>query len=467
MSAEDLIFTPISEIAPRIRSKELSPVDVVQATLDRIEAVDSKVASYYTVFAEDAMSEAKKAEADIAGGNYKGPLHGIPIGLKDVIFDRRTTGGSKTREHFIAPEKATLVRNLEKHGAIVAGKLATYEFAVGTPTLASYFPPARNPWDLTKEPAGSSSGPGAAVAAGTAFASIGTDTMGSVRYPGFATGTNAIKPTYGRVSLAGTFPCAFTMDNPGPITRTVLDNALMLNGCAGYDPRDSASADVPVPDFTAGIEGGVADLRIGVPWSLFETTNIQPDILEGFKAALAVMEGLGATIVDLPGPDHSTMMAASWIIVATEFAAAYKEAVKADHHGFSRDSVYLTGFGSIIPSALYVNAQRVREQLRMSMLDQLQQVDLFMLPTAGRPAPSILDKAPERWMGESEELLLFYTPIFDLTGFPALSTPCGILDAGTPNGFQLAARPFDEATVYRAAYAYEQATRWCDRHAQL
>lgn len=461
-----LTYFPISEVAPLIEKKDLSPVELVRATLDRIDAINPEVFAYYTVFADDAMAQAKAAERDIVAGNYKGPLHGIPLALKDVIKDRKTTGGSKTMKDYVAAEKATLVRNLEANGAIIAGKLATYEFAVGTPTLASYYPPARNPWDLTKEPGGSSSGPGAAVAAGLAYGSIGTDTMGSVRYPAYANGITGIKPTYGRVSRSGALSCSWNLDNAGMLTRTVLDNALMLNGCAGYDPRDPASANVPVPDFTLGIDRGVSDLKIGVPWSLFDSTCL-PEILEGFKAALAVMEGLGATIVDLPGPDHATMMAISWIIVATEIAAAYKGSIKANHKDFSKDTVYLCAFGSVIPSALYVNAQRVRQQMRITMLAQLEKVDLFMLPTSGVHVPPILDAPPERWMGESQDLLLFYTPIFDLTGVPALSTPCGFLSTGLPNGFQLAGRPFDEATVYRAAYAYEHATRWCDRHPPL
>ena len=244
-------YMPLAEVADLIAKRELSSVELTQATLERIAALDAKLHAYYTVFATEALVAAQEADAQIRDGNYRGPLHGIPIAVKDIYESGPTTGGSKLRKDYVAQQDCTTVKKLKQAGGVMLGKLATYEFALGLPTLASYFQPARNPWNLEINPGGSSSGSGAAVAAGLAFGAMGSDTGGSIRWPAFCCGIVGMKATYGRVSRAGVFPLSWDLDHTGPMTRTVRDCALMLQACAGYDPLDPASAHEPVPHFSA------------------------------------------------------------------------------------------------------------------------------------------------------------------------------------------------------------------------
>jgi aspartyl-tRNA(Asn)/glutamyl-tRNA(Gln) amidotransferase subunit A len=439
-SAQELAFAPISTVAETVRKKELSPVELVRASLARIDALDSKLNSFYTLFRDDVMAAARAAEAEIAHGQYRGPLHGIPIGIKDIYECGPTTCGSKSLKDYVAAEDCTAVRKLKQSGALVVGKNATYEFAYGFPTTKSYFKPARNPWNLVCDPGGSSSGSGSSVSAGLVYASMGSCTGGSIRWPAQCCGIVGLKATYGRVSRVGVYPLAWSLDHTGPLARTVKDAALMLQGCAGYDPADPASANVPVPDFSARLGQPIKGMRIGLMRSVYED-NCDPKILGPFNAALGEFEKLGARIVDVPSITLTQMQAIEWPGL---FAA----------------------YGLLISGACYLMAQRARAQVRDELLGALaSDVDVLMLPTVGFPVSPVLDDSPG--LSIVAEDFSVYTAIFNFTGFPAIQVPCGFDSDGLPVGLQIAGRPFDEATICQVAHAYEQATPWHDKHPTL
>lgn len=464
IAGSQLAYLSLSEAAARVAQRELSPVELTQATLDRISALDPKLHAYYTVFAAEALAAAREAEAQIRGGSYRGPLHGIPLAVKDIYESGPTTGGSKLRKDYVATQDCTVVTKLKQAGGVMLGKLATYEFAAGLPTLSSYFQPARNPWDLETDPGGSSSGSGAAVAAGLAFGAMGTDTGGSIRWPAFCCGIVGMKATYGRVSRVGVFPLSWNLDHTGPMTRTVRDCALMLQACAGYDPRDPAAANVPVPDFSAQLGQDIKGMRVGVPRTLF-ADNCSKEILAAFEAAVAQMAKLGAVVTEVESITLGEMQATLWPLLCADAAAYHLPDLQKRPGDYNPDLRLLLAAGVLVSATAYVQAQRAREQIRRRMLRQLETVDLFMLPTTGFMPARIRAESPGLFL-MSEDFSI-YTPLFNLTGFPALALPCGFSAAGLPIGFQLAGKPFDEATVFQAGSAYEQATPWHTRHPAL
>jgi aspartyl-tRNA(Asn)/glutamyl-tRNA(Gln) amidotransferase subunit A len=459
--SSQLAYMPLSEVAVLVKKGELSPVELTRSTLDRISELDPKIHAYYTVFAEEVLAAAREAEAQIRAGSYRGPLHGIPTAVKDIYESGPTTGGSKLRKDYVAQKDCTVVAKLKQAGGLLLGKLATYEFAAGTPTLASYFPPARNPWNLEIDPGGSSSGSGAAVAAGLAFGAMGTDTGGSIRWPAFCCGIVGMKATYGRVSRAGVFPLSWNLDHTGPMTRTVEDCALMLQACAGYDPLDPACANIPVPNFSEKLGQGLKGLHLGIPRKLF-AENCGREILAAFEAAVAQMGKLGAEPVEVDSITFDELRAAFWPLACADAAAYHLPDLQQRPGDYNPDLQLLLAMGVLVSATAYLQAQRVREQIRHQMLQQLETVDLFMVPTTGvMPAP-IRSQSPGLYL--MREDFPIYTPLFNLTGFPALALPCGFSAAGLPIGFQLAGKPFDEATVFQAGYAYEQSTPWHERH---
>jgi len=336
---------------------------------------------------------------------------------------------------------------------------------VGVPTLASYFQPARNPWDLEIDPGGSSSGSGVAVAAGLAFGAMGSDTGGSIRWPAFCCGIVGMKATYGRVSRAGVFPLSWNLDHTGPMTRTVRDCALMLQACAGYDPLDPASAHQPVPDFSAKVGHEIKGLRIGVPRRLF-TDNCDREILAAFEATVTQMATLGAEVSEVESHTVDELWAVFWPILCADAAAYHLEDLKKRPDDYNPDLRLTLAAGVLVSATAYVQAQRVREQIRQRMLQQFETIDLFMLPATGCMPARIRAEASTGTFLTADDFFI-YTPLFNLTGFPALVLPCGFSEAGLPIGFQLAGKPFDEATVFQAAYAYEQSTAWHTQHPAL
>jgi aspartyl-tRNA(Asn)/glutamyl-tRNA(Gln) amidotransferase subunit A len=463
-TSAQLAYMPLSDVAALIAKRELSPVELTQATLDRISALDAKLHSYYTVFTTEALAAAREAEAEIRSGNYRGPLHGIPIAVKDIYESGPTTGGSKLRKDYVAEQDCTVVKKLKQAGGVMLGKLATYEFAAGTPTLASYFQPARNPWNPEMDPGGSSSGSGAAVAAGLAFGAMGTDTGGSIRYPAFCCGIVGMKATYGRVSRAGVFPLSWNLDHTGPMTRTVKDCVLMLQTCAGHDPLDPASANVPVADFSAKLGRDIKGLRLGIPRKLF-ADNCDKEILTALEAAATQMAKLGAAVIDVDSITLGELQATFWPLVCADAAAYHLADLQKRPGDYNPDLRLVLSTGVLVSATAYVQAERVREQIRRQMLQQLETVDLFMLPSVGVMPGPIRAESPGLYL--MAENFPIYTALFNLTGFPALALPCGFSAAGLPLGFQLAGKPFDEATVFQAGYAYEQATPWHTRHPAL
>ena len=466
MSADhDLAYVSIAELSDRIRTKDISPVEVVRATLDRIDRLEPQLNAYNTVFADQALAEARQAEADIGRGAYRGPLHGIPIGIKDIYECGPTTCGSESLADYVADQDCTSVAKLKQAGAIVVGKTATYEFAYGFPTTQSYFKPTRNPWSLAHDAGGSSSGTAASTAAGLAYAGMGSCTGGSIRWPAQACGIVGLKATYGRVSRAGVYPLSWSLDHTGPLARTVTDAALMLQGCAGYDPLDPASAKVPVPDFTAKLGQDVTGLRIGLLRSLYED-NCDPKLLGPYNAAVQKFADLGAQVVDLPSISLTQMQAIEWPGLFADCATIHVNNVRHAGDKYNPHAKLFVAYGLLVSGAQYLMGAQARAQVRDDLIGALEtEVDVLMLPTSGFQINTIQDSSP----GPSIVARSFsvYTPIFNFTGLPALQVPCGFDTDGLPVGFQIAGLPFDEATICQVGHAYEQATDWHTRHPEL
>ena len=461
----DLVYVSIAELSDRIRNKDISPVEVVRATLDRIDRLEPQLNAYNTVFADQALAEARQAEADIGRGDYRGPLHGIPIGIKDIYECGPTTCGSESLADYVADQDCTSVAKLKQAGAIVVGKTATYEFAYGFPTTQSYFKPTRNPWSLDHDAGGSSSGTAASTAAGLAYAGMGSCTGGSIRWPAQACGIVGLKATYGRVSRAGVYPLSWSLDHTGPLARSVTDAALMLQGCAGYDPLDPASAKVPVPDFTAKLGQDVTGLRIGLLRSLYED-NCDPKLLGPYNAAVQKFADLGAQVVDLPSISLTQMQAIEWPGLFADCATIHVNNVRHTGDKYNPHAKLFVAYGLLVSGAQYLMGAQARAQVRDDLIGALEtEVDVLMLPTSGFQINTIQDSSP----GPSIVSRSFsvYTPIFNFTGLPALQVPCGFDTDGLPVGFQIAGLPFDEATICQVGHAYEQATDWHTRHPEL
>jgi len=454
MAAAELCDLGIAELGRRYRSRELSPVDVATAHLARIDQLDKTLCSYVTVTADRALTDARAAEAALRRGDA-GPLAGIPIAYKDLYATRgiRTTGGSALLADWVPDQDSTCVTRLQNAGMVMLGKLTTHEFAFGIQFPGHRFPAAHNPWNLDHIPGGSSSGSGAALAAGLTVGALGSDTGGSIRGPAAFCGIAGIKPTYGRVSRAGVLTLSWTLDHTGPMARSVEDCALMLQALAGYDPADPASSREPVPNYTAELQAGIRGLRIGVPREYF-LDEVAPEVTSAFEAALATLSKLGAEVRDVRIP--SIGAAPAFMVIMLSEAFAY-------HAGDLRERPELYGevlreklmAGALFSAEEYVQAQRLRARLREDMHRALGEVDILATPTAPVTAPSfqvVFD--PDFPFPKSN-----MAP-FNMSGLPALALPCGFGPGNLPISLQLAGRPFAESTVFRAGHAYEQATDW-------
>ena len=462
----ELCYMTIAQAAPLLRDGQLSPVELTRAFLERIEAIDGRLNSYVTLLPERALAQARAAEAEILRGDYRGPLHGIPIGLKD-LYDTAgilTTAMSRVTPDRVPTEDATTVARLNQAGTILLGKLAMHEFALGGPDFTSLFPPARNPWNLAHIPGGSSSGSGAAVAAGLCMGALGSDTGGSIRGPASMCGIVGIKPTYGRVSNFGVVPLSWSQDHCGPMTWTVADNALMLQALAGHDPKDPTTSTAPVPDYSAALRDGIAGMTIGVPRRYFFEAgpDVEPETLDAIEGALEVMAELGATVRDVDIPHVEQSRAANQTIMMGEAFAYHEHNLKTrreDYGAMVRDRFLL---GGMLTISDYVQAQRVRSLIKREMADALREVDVLVTPTSPKPAAAL-----EGYSGGATLTGPSFTGPFNASGIPAISTPGGFSSDGLPIGLQIAGKPFDEATVLRVAYAYEQAARWFERRPEV
>ncbi len=461
-SQTELHYLTIGEAGPLIAAGELSPVELTRAYLDRIEAIDGRLDAYITLTPELALSQARQAEAEIRAGGYRGPLHGIPIALKD-LYDTagiKTTAMSRVTPDRIPDEDATTVAKLYEAGAVLLGKLAMHEFALGGPDFTSLFPPARNPWNTEHMPGGSSSGSGAAVAAGLCMGALGSDTGGSIRGPAAMCGIVGIKPTFGRVSNYGVTPLSWSQDHCGPMTWTVEDTAIMLQAIAGYDPKDPTTADAPVPDYTAALRDGARGLTIGVPREYFyeAAPGVDVQVIRAAERALETLSELGAEIRDVEIPHIRYAQTANQIIMMCEaysFHEANLKGRRRDYGDMVRNRFLL---GGLLSASDYNQALRMRRVIKDEMADALRQADVLATPTYASPAPKI-----EGYAGGMTLTQPSFTGPFNVSGLPAVSVPCGLSEEGLPMGLQIVGRPFDEATALRVGYAYEQASRFIDR----
>lgn len=446
------------EIGKAYREKALSPVELVTALLARIDVLDPKLNAFIRVDADAAMQAARMAEAEIFGGRARGPLHGVPIGIKDIIdvAGLPTTAHSKILADNIAKTDAAVTQKLRQAGAIIMGKLSTHEFAIGGPSFDLPFPPARNPWNRDHHPGGSSSGSGAGVASGMFPLALGTDTGGSVRNPASACGIVGLKPTYGLVSRRGVFPLSFTLDHVGPLTRTVSDNALLLDAIAGYDPADPGSSATPARGFGRLLDQGVRDLRIGFIRHFHERDlPAHPEVAAALEHAARVLQAEGAQVRTVTLPPLTEFAGTNRVILCSEawsIHAPWLRERPGDYGQLARRRLLP---GAFMTAGDYVGAQRCRSQLIAALEDQFHEVDVLMCASSMDPASRIED---------AEETARTYprqarTP-FNLTGHPAVAMMSGLARNGLPVSVQFAGRYFDDATVLRVAAAYERATGW-------
>ncbi len=453
----DLHFLTIAEAASLIERRKLSPVALTRAFLDRIAAVDPQLNAYLLVTAEQALDQARVAEAEIMSGNYRGPMHGIPFALKDIYCTSgiRTTSHSRTRADYVPDFDATTVAKLHQAGAILLGKLATHEFAHGGPSFDLPWPPARNPWNREHLTGGSSSGSGASVAAGLAMGALGSDTGGSIRNPAALCGLAGLKPTYGLVSRFGVYTNSFSYDHAGPMTWSIEDCAIMLQAIGGHDPRDPASAKQAVPDYRAALTGSIKGLRIGVLRHLFEDdAPLAPAAKTALEAAFDVLRGLGATLEDTRIRPAEVYHDVKITGAESELYAVHEPVLRTRLGDFGEDFLGRTLGALLISAADYVQASRWRRVLVAEMAPLYTNYDVLVTAGPG-PAPRL-----DSWRTINFWQRPSLTTPFNVLGGPALAQCIGFTDDGLPLSMQIVGRPFDDATVLRVAHAYEGATPW-------
>ena len=471
MDKKELPFLTASQLSRLIETKEVSPVEATEAYLDRIEAVDPKLNSYITVTGEQALETARQAEHEIATSQHRGPLHGVPMAVKDQFNTAgiRTTGGSSILKDNIPDEDATVITNLKKAGAVMLGKLNMSEFAMAEIYNHPYGTP-RNPWDLERNPGTSSSGSGAATAASLCATSLGEDTGGSIRGPANFSGLVGLRPSHGRVSRHGVLGGSWSMDTVGPISRSVEDAAITIQAIAGYDPKDRYSWNVPVPDYRQALTGDIQGIKLGVVQERMDSPDLDPEFRDTVAKAISALGELGASSQDVSIPLAPKAGALTMSILSVEWSNLHRPLFEPnidelDHNNKIR---FLTG--SVIPAQFYYKSQKIRAVLRQQILDALEQVDVLVLPTGPVTAPPV-ESVPG--VQSKEHALtglagrISFTGPFNLAGTPALSVPCGFSSSGMPMGLQIVGRPFAEETVLRVAHAYEQATEWHNRRAPV
>ena len=479
MPADNPCFLTIAEAVPHVRAKRLSPLELTRAYLDRIDSLNPRINAFITILHDEALARAGAMEKEIRDGRYRGPLHGIPIAVKDIFATdgHRTTCGSKILKDHVTHYDATAVSRLKQAGAILIGKLTMSEFADGddvNPLTGQR--PTRNPWNLERSASGSSSGSGAAVSGSMCAAALGTDTGGSIRYPSAYCGIVGLKPTYGRVSRYGVTPLAWSLDNAGPMTRSVEDNALVLGVIAGADPADRMCSERPVADYLKGLRAGVKGLRIGLPKNYFFEYATR-DVTEAVREAARTLERAGATVSEVDLPHLKYAVGAEIAIIFAEPLAYHQKYLRrgkfqdyTDYNKAQWDAArYVSG-------ADYVQAQRVRRFMIRDFEKAFEKVDVVFAPSAATEANTIqedllTDRIPTREVPAGTVTLWEMFPRManpgNLTGVPALAMPCGFSAAGLPLSLQIMGKHFDEATVYRVAAAYEQATDWHTRRPPL
>ncbi len=469
---EDLARLSLAEAARLIEEKQVSPVDLVEASLERISAVDERLSSYITVYEDSARQVAKACETMMVAGHKLGPLHGIPLGIKDNIGleGLRTTAGSKVLADWVPDEDATVAARLKGAGAIVIGKTNMHEFAWGGTSANPHYGFVRNPWNTDRFPAGSSGGSGAAVAAQLCFGALGTDTGGSIRLPSAINGIVGIRPTIGRVSNYGVVPLAWSMDTVGPMARSVEDCAIMFGPVAGHDPKDPGSATVPVGDYLTDLRRGVEGVRIGIVSDYF-FHHLQPAVHDAVKEALSVFESLGASIVEVEMENIQGNISAQLTVEACEPSTYHQRWLRERPEDYSDDVRLLLEIGEMHLATHYIQAQRYRSLLKREFMEAFKDVNVFICPTLPFTATPVGEMSVViEEGGEEEDMLgaiMQFTGVPSLTGLPALAVPCGFDDEGLSVGMQIIGRPFDEATLFRTGAAYQGATDFHTRAPEL
>ena len=461
MAANELCFLSLAQLAEQIKTRAVSPVEATRAYLDRIQALNPKLNSYITVTAERALHEAKTAEDQIRGGTYLGPLHGVPLAHKDIIASKgiKTTCGSKVLKDQVPDYDATVIERLHAAGSVLLGKLNMNEFATITPS--PYFGRVNNPWNVERNPGGSSSGSGVAVAAGLCAGSLGTDTGGSIRIPAAFCGIVGLKATHGRISLFGVTPLSWSLDHVGPLTRTVKDAALMLQALAGHDARDLGSSEAAVSNYTTKLTGEIKGLRLGVPARFFPDYT-DPEVKNAFDAAVKVLADLGAQVEEVALPALDDAWSIAQVIMNGEANVWHEPYLQTQAEDYAPQVRKFLERGKPTLATDYVKAQRAKAQLRQEMLAACAHIDALLTPGELIPPPPhdarsvTIDGREVSLMGA----LISATCPFNVTGQPALTVPCGFTATGLPIALQIVGKPFDEGTVLQVGHAYEVHTSW-------
>ena len=464
MDKADIPFLSTAELSRLIENREVSPVEATEAYLERIDRVDGQLNSYVTVCRDEALEAARGAERAIAQGNYLGPMHGIPTGIKDQIYTKgiRTTGGSTILSDFVPDEDAAVITNLKRAGAIILGKLNLSEFALGESFYHIAGTP-HNPWDLTRNPGVSSSGSAAATAACLCSTSLGEDTGGSTRIPAAWSGVVGLRPTWGRVSRHGVLGVSWSQDTVGPISRTVEDCAITFQAIAGYDPNDPYMQDIPLPDYRRALEGDIRSIRVGVVREKVYTDDIDTDIRNAVIKAVGVLGELGASMEEVSIPLTEKAGAFSKALTDMEGASVHYEGLKNRAREYDHNTRVRLLTAILTPAQVYYKAQKLRALLRQQVLELLERYDVLVLATTPTPAAKIPD-APGIKSREDADSRIFgmrnFTGPFNLANVPALAVPCGFTSENLPVSLQIVGRPFDDQTVMKVGHVYEQATPW-------
>jgi aspartyl-tRNA(Asn)/glutamyl-tRNA(Gln) amidotransferase subunit A len=464
----EVVLLSIRQASDMIAGRRLSSAELVEAQLERIAETEPRVHAYAHVMAESAREDARRADAELARGLWRGPLHGIPIAFKDLVYTTQapTEAGSRVLRGWVPDYDASVLTRLRDRGAVVLGKTHTHEFAYGV-----NIPPTRNPWRLDCYPGGSSAGSGAAVSARSAFGAIGTDGGGSIRCPASVDGVVGLKPTTGRVSRHGVVPMSSTFDNVGPLTRTVEDCALLLGAMAGHDPLDAASLDVPVPDYTAGINSGVKGIRIGVEREFFFGPRVTPDVRKAADGALDDLESAGAHIEEIRIPELELAVPIAMPPILADTTAYHRQWLRQKRDDYEPRTRVMIELGELIPATHYVTAQRARRVLRDRVRSAFEtfRLDALLAPTLPMPTVPVekLNLVLTDASGESPGSSYFRQCVMaNIVGIPAISVPAGFSD-GLPIGVALFGRPLQEGTLFRIARAYESLHDWHLRVPQM
>lgn len=472
IDATEVTSLSVADLSKLIAVGEVSPVEVTQAYLDRVHRLDGRLHSFITLDEDGALDQARVLEQEKARNLIRGPLHGVPVAVKDHchVAGLPTTEGSEWFRGWIPDYDSTVVARLKQSGTIMLGKLNMSELGIGY-TIDWPFGRANNPWDLKRTPGTSSAGPGAATSAGLCAASLGGDTGGSIRIPASYSGVSGLRPTWGLVSRYGIPSIAWSMDTTGPMARTVEDCAILLQDIAGHDQNDPYTRNWHVPDYRRGLDGGVKGLRVGVVKEVMDTSVSDPEVVKIVRRALGELESLGASLEEVSLPSIKHVGAVHWAICFTEFATIHQKRMRDRVEDLTKLVKIATLAGALLPAQAYYKASWMRQLIRQEVLDAHSHYDVLVTPTTISTAPEWTDTYPEITKEYAQDALTKSTVVctgaFSHSGSPALSVPCGFTEEGLPVGLQIAGKPFDDALVLRVGHTYQQATNWHTRRPPL